>query len=126
MSEVKGATGQPPQWAPPKGLLQYVRVPGHAPGQMAFIHKPSASLLMADTIANMCGGFVQKQPPKLVLVPPGKDQSFSIIASAHLASKRCDRAHACSNVSYRPPFLLQGAEPACTQSWNACYGCSFS
>lgn len=72
MSEVKGATGQPPKWAPPKGLLQYVRVPGHAPGQMAFIHKPSGSLLMADTMANVGGGILQKQSPKLGLVPPGE------------------------------------------------------
>ena len=72
VSEVKGATGQPPKWAPPKGLLQYVRVPGHAPGQMAFLHKPSGSLLMADAVANVGGGLLQKQPPQLGLVPPGE------------------------------------------------------
>ena len=78
MSEVKGATGQPPKWAPPKGLLQYVRVPGHAPGQLAFLHKPSGSLLMADTVANMGGGLLQKQPPRLGLVPPGKQPSWTL------------------------------------------------
>lgn len=71
MSEVRGGTGQAPQWVPPKGLLEYVRVPGHAPGQMAVLHKPSRSLLMADTIANLGGGLVQKKPPQLCLVPPG-------------------------------------------------------
>ena len=56
MSELKGATGQPPKWAPPSGLLQYRQVPGHAPGQMVFVHKPSGSLLTADVLANFGGG----------------------------------------------------------------------
>ena len=71
VSEVRGATGQAPNWVPPKGVLEYVRVPGHAPGQMAFLHKPSGSLLMADTIANLGGGLIQKKAPQLGLVPPG-------------------------------------------------------
>ena len=71
MAELKGATGQAPKWAPPEGLLEYVRVPGHAPGQMALLHKPSGSLLMADTLANLGGGLLKKAPPQLGLVPPG-------------------------------------------------------
>lgn len=71
MAELKGATGQAPKWAPSEGLLEYVRVPGHAPGQMALLHKPSGSLLMADTLANLGGGLLKKAPPQLGLVPPG-------------------------------------------------------
>ena len=75
MSEVKGATGQAPQWAPAEGLLEYVRMPGHAPGQMVLLHKPTASLLAADTITNLRGGFLHKTAPQLGFAPPGSVSS---------------------------------------------------
>ena len=77
MSEVKGATGQAPQWAPAKGLLEYVRAPGHAPGQIVLLHKPTASLLAADTITNLRGGFLHKTAPQLGFAPPGSIPSRS-------------------------------------------------
>lgn len=74
MAEVHGAAGQKPKWAPPEGLLEYVRVPGHSPGHLAFLHKPSGSLLAADTFCNLgrAGGLFSKaSPPKLSRVPLG-------------------------------------------------------
>ena len=71
MSEVKGAAGQAPQWAPAKGLLEYVRMPGHAPGQIVLLHKPTASLLAADTVTNLRGGLLNKIAPQLGFAPPG-------------------------------------------------------
>lgn len=54
--EGRGATGQAPKWAPPKGLLECVEVPEHGPEQMAFLHKPSGIVLMLDTILNLGSG----------------------------------------------------------------------
>ena len=71
MSEVKGATGLAPQWAPAKGLMEYTRMPGHAPGQIVLLHKPTASLLAADTITNLRGGVLHKTAPQLGFAPPG-------------------------------------------------------
>ena len=82
VAELKGATGQAPKWAPPERLLEYVRVPGHAPGQMALLHKPSGSLLMADTLANLGGGLLKKAPPQLGLVPPGV-MPFTAMVMSH-------------------------------------------
>ena len=38
---------------------------------MALLLKPSGSLLMAQTLANMGGGLLPKAHPQLGLVPPG-------------------------------------------------------
>lgn len=45
VSEVKGAAGQAPAWAPSPGLLEYVHVPGHSPGQVQ-AHKEHLTLSM--------------------------------------------------------------------------------
>ena len=36
----------------PQGVLHWLAIPGHSPGQVAFFHKPSASVIAAD-------GFIQ-------------------------------------------------------------------
>ena len=73
LSEAKGAAGQAPAWVPRAGLLEYVHVPGHSPGHVAFLHRPSSSLLPADVIVNIGGGgyFGLPTPPKLGLPPAG-------------------------------------------------------
>ena len=76
VSEAKGAAGQALAWTPPAGLLDYVHVPGHAPGQLAFLHRPSSSLLPADVICNMgsTGAFFGgAKPASLGFPPPGAD-----------------------------------------------------
>ena len=72
VAEMKGATGQSATWAPPQGLLEYVHVPGHAPGHVALLHRPSSSLLPADVITNttLSPPWMHK-PPKLAFPPPG-------------------------------------------------------
>ena len=84
MSEVKGATGQAPQWAPAKGLLEYTRMPGHAPGQIVLLHKPTASLLAADTVTNLRGGLLHKTVPQLGFAPPGSIPSCITCAGVPL------------------------------------------
>ena len=37
----------------PKGVLEYVAVPGHAPGQVAFFHKPSGSVVTGDAFVQL-------------------------------------------------------------------------
>ncbi|KAL3160316.1 hypothetical protein ABBQ38_009706 [Trebouxia sp. C0009 RCD-2024] len=37
----------------PKGVLEYHAVPGHTPGQVAFFHKPTGSVIAADTFVHM-------------------------------------------------------------------------
>ena len=76
MSEVKGAAGQAPQWAPTEGLLEFAHMPGHAPGQIVMLHKPTASLLAADTITNLRGGFLHKSAPQPGFAPPGSIPLF--------------------------------------------------
>ncbi len=73
VAEAKGAAGQAPAWVLPAGLLEYVHVPGHSPGHVAFLHRPSSSLLPADVIVNIGGGgyFGLHTPPKLGLPPAG-------------------------------------------------------
>lgn len=39
-------------WLPPD-VLKYVAIPGHAPGQVAFFHKPTGSVIAADSILQM-------------------------------------------------------------------------
>lgn len=71
MSEVKGAAGQAPQWAPAEGLLEFTHMPGHAPGQIVLLHKPTASLLAADALTNLRSGFLHKTAPQPGFAPPG-------------------------------------------------------
>ena len=37
----------------PKGILQYHAVPGHTPGQVAFLHRPTGSVIAADAFVHM-------------------------------------------------------------------------
>ena len=37
----------------PKGVLEYHAVPGHAPGQVAFFHKPTGSVIAGDAICHI-------------------------------------------------------------------------
>ena len=37
----------------PRGVLEYHAVPGHTPGQVAFFHKPTASVIAADAFVRM-------------------------------------------------------------------------
>ena len=37
----------------PKGVLEYHAVPGHTPGQVAFFHKPTGSVLAADSFVHL-------------------------------------------------------------------------
>ena len=37
----------------PKGILQFLHLPGHSPGQVAFVHQPSSSVLTADSVVNI-------------------------------------------------------------------------
>ena len=78
MAEAKGAAGQAPAWVPRAGLLEYVHIPGHSPGHVAFLHRPSSSLLPADVIVNIGGGgyFGLHTPPKLGLPPAGAPHLF--------------------------------------------------
>ena len=42
-----------PAWILPRDILKFVHVPGHAPGRLALIHKPSHSLLLGDAVTHM-------------------------------------------------------------------------
>ena len=37
----------------PRGILQFLHLPGHSPGQVAFVHQPSSSVLTADSVVNI-------------------------------------------------------------------------
>lgn len=37
----------------PKGVLEYHAVPGHTPGQVALFHKPTGSVIAADTFMHI-------------------------------------------------------------------------
>lgn len=37
----------------PRGVLEYHAVPGHTPGQVAFYHKPTGSVVAADSFVHM-------------------------------------------------------------------------
>ncbi|BDA41208.1 probable metallo-hydrolase YflN [Coccomyxa sp. Obi] len=79
VAEAKGATGQAATWAPPAGLLEYVHVPGHAPGHVAMLHRPSSSLLPADVITNTTLGSPpwKHTPPSLAFPPPGSSSNWT-------------------------------------------------
>ena len=116
MSEVKGATGQAPQWAPAKGLLEYVRMPGHAPGQIVLLHKPTASLLAADTITNLRGGFLHKTAPQLGFAPPGSVPSWIMHAGVPLEGSATCPAPPHVSMSERtegPVVLLKPSSLVC-------------
>lgn len=58
----------------PLDVLQYIAVPGHTPGQVAFLHKPTGSVIAADSILQMSSWWPLSgtkdirpmDPPKLV------------------------------------------------------------
>ncbi len=84
VAEAKGATGQLATWAPPPGLLEYVHVPGHAPGHVAILHRTSSSLIPADVIINaaiggLLGGLPWKHNPPMLAFPPPGAHEFSAL-----------------------------------------------
>ncbi|CAK0787724.1 hypothetical protein CVIRNUC_010946 [Coccomyxa viridis] len=69
VADVKGPAGNNAQWLPRQGTLKWQHVPGHAPGQVALIHKPSQSMIPGDAVAHMAakaGG-----TPEISLPPAG-------------------------------------------------------
>ncbi len=44
-----------PSWLP-KGIIEYVHTPGHAPGHLVFVHKPTKSVIAGDAMSHQ-GGF---------------------------------------------------------------------
>ena len=56
---LKGPSGDVSKYVSwvPKGLLSYVHVPGHSPGQIAFIHPSTKSVITGDVITSMSTSF---------------------------------------------------------------------
>ena len=67
---MESATGNPAKWQLHHGLLDYVHVPGHAPGQIVLIHKATSTLLAADVITNLRSGLGWNSAPQLIYPPP--------------------------------------------------------
>lgn len=87
--------GGKPAWTPTPGVLGFIHTPGHAPGHVVYVHKPTKALLSGDALTYtppLLGG-----PPIVNLGPP-------------LYTYNCPEAKA----SIRDRVLAD-------QSWDTCY-----
>ncbi|CAL5224919.1 g7685 [Coccomyxa viridis] len=93
LADARGPAGTAAKWLPPKGVISWHHVPGHAPGQVAFIHKPSKSLLTADVISHMA--FKKGEGPKPSLPPSAFSWNTTQgrLDALHLASLSFTRAY---------------------------------
>ncbi|KAK9819085.1 hypothetical protein WJX81_001341 [Elliptochloris bilobata] len=79
-------TAAQPAWLPPRGVLSFLRVPGHSPGQVALLHKPSGTLVSADVV--MYGrGLAHLDADKLLELPferlfPSHDDGTGVVPGA--------------------------------------------
>jgi len=56
----------------PKGILEYHAVPGHSPGQLAFFHKPTRSVVTGDAVVHTSAWFPFSAVRNICLKsPPG-------------------------------------------------------
>ena len=56
----------------PKGILEYHAVPGHSPGQLAFFHKPTGSVMTGDAVVHTSAWFPFSAVKDICLKsPPG-------------------------------------------------------
>lgn len=56
----------------PKGILEYHAVPGHSPGQVAFFHKPTGSVMTGDAVVYTSAWFPFSAVKNICLKsPPG-------------------------------------------------------
>ena len=73
---LKGDTGDVARYADwmSKGILQYFFVPGHAPGMLALYHKPTKSVIAADTFMHISTVFPLSNTR---LIAPATFRAFS-------------------------------------------------
>eukprot|EP00891_Asterochloris_glomerata_P008715 jgi/Astpho2/8715/Aster-05280 len=92
---LKGSTGDVADlftysnWLP-RGILSFLHLPGHSPGQVAIVHHPSSSVLTADSIRNIKA--VSKHP-HLSGPLPGTSLNLSAVEESIKALADIDAQH---------------------------------
>ncbi|CAL8463778.1 g3312 [Coccomyxa elongata] len=92
VADARGPSGQKPAWPLPRGIITFHHGPGHAPGHVSYLHKPSGSLVAGDVFGNL------GNPPKITLPPPVytpnmTEARLSLVRVAELEFQKAFCAH---------------------------------
>ena len=97
VAEMESASENLSEWRLRHSLLEYVHMPGHAPGQVVLLHKATSTLLAADVITNLRNGLKWKSVPQLIYPPPCETPYL-------LPPSQCE--HACYSRLHQPQLSL--------------------